>query len=384
MRFGFSLILIVFMVVLLSSCARGQKPVQPAAEPIKAPAPVETRQDWQIQWDNTLAGAKKEGKVTLYAAYGLADARDIFIETVRKKFGLDLEVTVARGPQLSAKLTTERNAGLYLADVYMGGQSDIVASIFPAKIPDPIEPGLILPEIKDSNAWLGGKIPIWDKERRVFSSLAQIGSRTAINTTMAKPEDIAAYNDIINPKWKGKIAMTDPTISGSGGSWVFLAGRLMGTDYVKEVVKQEPFITRDSRLLSEWLARGKYAVGLGIDTSATKTFIELGAPLYLVPRFKEGMELRGSSGHVFFISKAPHPNGARLFVNWILSKDGQTVLSRANGVASRRVDVPTDHLEEWQIPDIKAKYYSGETEEAQAEEIKAMELSRELFAPLLK
>lgn len=372
----------LLLLVLVSSCKPEQKPVQPVAE--KPAMVADTRPDWQVQWDNTVSAAKREGKVSLYAAYGLSDARDIFIETFRKKFGLELEMTVARGTQLSAKLVTERNAGLYLADVYMGGQSDIVGSLFPNKILDPIEPGLILPEIKDPNLWLRGIVPIWDKERRVISSFAQISSRTAINTNFVKPEEISSYQDVINPKWKGKIAMTDPTISGSGGSWVFLAGRLMGTDYIKEIVKQEPFITRDSRLLSEWLARGKYAIGLGIDTGATKSFIELGAPLWLVPRFKEGMELRGSSGHVAFINKRPHPDSAKVFVNWILSKDGQTVVSRANGVASRRTDVPTDHLEPWQIPDPKAKYFSGETEEGQLEELKAMELNRELFAPLLK
>lgn len=382
MHLGFSLVLIMSLLVVFSSCAPEQKPVQLAVE--KPALPQANRQDWQEQWDRTVTAAKKEGRVSLYAAYGLADARDVFIDTIKNKFGLDLEMTVARGGQLSAKLTTERSAGLYLADVYMGGMSDIVNSLFPNKMVDTIEPGLILPEIKDPQMWIGGKLPIWDKERRAFSSLAQIGSRTAINTTMVRPDEITAYNDIINPKWKGKIAMTDPTISGSGGSWVFLAGKLMGTDYIKEVIKQEPFITRDSRLLSEWLARGKYAIGLGIDTSATKTFIQVGAPLYLVPRFREGMELRGSSGHVLFINKAAHPNAAIVFVNWMLSKEGQTVLSKANGVASRRVDVPTNHLEEWQIPDLKFKYFTGESEDAQAEELKAMELNKEIFAPLLK
>lgn len=382
MRLGYSLILIISLLILFSSCAPGQKPVQPEAE--KPALPVEGRADWQMQWDKTAADARKEGKVALYAAYGLSDARDIFIETFKTKFGLDLEMTVARGGQLSAKLIMERNAGLYMADVYMGGLSDIVSALLPAKVLDHIEPGLILPDIKDPNIWLGGKLPIWDKERRVLASLAQIGSRTAINTNFVKPEEIVAYQDIINPRWRGKIAMTDPTISGSGGSWVFLAGELMGIDYIKEVVKQEPFITRDSRLLSEWLARGKYSIGLGIDTGATRNFIQAGAPLWLVPRFKEGMELRGSAGHVAFINKPAHPNGARVFVNWILSKDGQTVLSKANGVASRRIDVPTDHLEPWQIPDLKTKYFTGESEEAQVEELKAMELNRELFAPLLK
>ncbi len=382
MRPGYSSILIIMLLILISSCTPEQKAVQPEARnPV---IPEQTGPDWQIQWNNATAASKKEGKVVLYAAYGLADARDTFINAVKDRFGIELEMTVARGTQLSAKLITERNAGLYLADVYMGGISDFVASILPAKLLDPVEPGLILPEIKNPDIWMGGKLPIWDKERMVFSSLAQIGSRTAINTNLAKLEEIASYQDIINPKWKGKIAMTDPTISGSGGSWIFLSGKIMGIDYIKEVVKQEPAITRDARMLSEWLARDKYTIALGIDTGATKSFIQIGAPIALVPRFKEGMEMRGSAGHISFVNKAPHPNSAKVFINWMLSKDGQTVLSRANGVASRRKDVPTDHLEAWQVPDPNGKYYVGESEDAQIEEAKAQDITKEIFAPLMK
>lgn len=382
MRPLFISILTIVSLFLVFGCTPKQQFIQPQSE--KPVALAEAKSDWQTQWDATAAAARKEGKVTLYGAYGLAEARDVFINTMKKKYGLDLEVTIARGDLLATKLKTERNAGLYVADVYMGGFSDFVTYLFPAKILDPIEPGLIFPDIKDPNTWLGGKLPIPDKQRIVFASMAQISTRTAINTTLVKPEEMQAYQDIINPKWKGKIAMTDPTISGSGGSWVFLAGLLMGQDYLKEVVKQEPMITRDSRLLAEWLARGKYAIALGTDTGATKSFIQLGSPILFVPRFKEGTDLRGSAGYTSFVNTPAHPNAAKVFVNWILSKDGQTILSKALGVASRRVDVPTDHLEAWQIPDPTIKYLSREYEEAQLEEAKTQELNKDLFAPLLK
>ena len=49
-------------------------------------------------------------------------------------------------------------------------------------------------------------------------------------------------------------------------------------------------------------------------------------------------------------NKAPHPNAAKVYINWLLSKEGQTVFARANGYVSARLDVPTDHAEPWRVP----------------------------------
>ena len=178
--------------------------------------------------------------------------------------------------------------------------------------------------------------------------------------------------------------LSDPTVNGSGLSWAFQTQQLRGLDYIKELIRQEPFITRDSRLLSEWLGRGKYVIGVGVDTEATQDFIRAGTPLWIVPTFKEGVELRGSAGVVGMINRPAHPNAGKVFLNWILSKDGQTILSGANRVASRRTDVPTDHLEPWQIPDTRISYFSRETEESQQQEYQMSKVFQELFAPLMK
>ncbi len=374
--------LLLSLIAFSSACASEKTPNQPTVN--ITPIAIDNKSEWQSEWDKLIIDAKRERKITLYGAYGLASARDIFISTVKQKFGIEVEMTVGRPEELVTKLVTERRSGLYLADVYMGGATTVINTLNPQKMLDPIEPYLILPEIKDPNLWLGGKIPIMDKERTSFSSLAQVSTRTAINTSFVKPEEITSYDDLLNPKWKGKIIMSDPTVNGSGLSWAFLAEQLKGLDYIKELIKQEPFITRDSRLLSEWLARGKYVIGAGVDTGATQDFIRAGTPLWIVPTFKEGVELRGSAGVVGMINRPAHPNAAKVFLNWILSKDGQLILSKANRVASRRVDVPTDHLEQWQIPDIKINYFSRETEDAQQQEYQMSKLFQEIFAPLMK
>ncbi len=114
-------------------------------------------------------------------------------------------MTVGRPEELVTKLITERRAGLYLADVYIGGTTTVVNTLNPQKMLDPIEPHLILPEIKDPALWLGGKIPIMGKERTPFSSSAQVSTRTAINTSVVKPDEITSYDNLLNPRWKEKI-----------------------------------------------------------------------------------------------------------------------------------------------------------------------------------
>lgn len=70
------------LFALLSACAPERQLTQPVVK--VPPGSVETRPGWQIEWDRVLAEAKKEGKISLYEAYGLADARDIFEEALMR------------------------------------------------------------------------------------------------------------------------------------------------------------------------------------------------------------------------------------------------------------------------------------------------------------
>jgi iron(III) transport system substrate-binding protein len=77
-----------------------------------------------------------------------------------------------------------------------------------------------------------------------------------------------------------------------------------------------------------------------------------GVPIAIVdPRqLKEGTDTSPANGAVALFNKAPHPNAAKIYINWLLSRDGQAVFTRASGYVSARVDVPTDHTEPWRIP----------------------------------
>lgn len=59
------------------------------------------------------------------------------------------------------------------------------------------------------------------------------------------------------------------------------------------------------------------------------------------------------------VNRAPHPNAAMVFLNWLLTKEGQTAWSKGMGYVSRRLDVPTDHVESYWVPKAGVKYWPG-------------------------
>lgn len=374
---------VVISIFLISCSAKSTSTLPVSQSEASNPITKTSKDATHTEWEKALAGAKKEGKVVVYGAYGLALARDPLIKAFREKFGIDLDITIAGGDQLTRKLFSERAAGIYLADVYMGGSTNILFELIPKNSFDPIAPYLVLPEVKDPSAWLGGSLPFWESKRVVLASLATIISRMAINNTMVKQEELTSYKDLLQSRLKGKMVIYDPTTSGGGRAWVTSTIRFMGTDYIKELKKQEPMLIRDFRLMTEWLAHGKYAVGIGVDWSGVWAAIRDGAPLNLMPVPKEGIVVGAGGGHLAVVNQRPHPNSTIIFTNWILGKEGQTVLSRAVGYASRRIDVPTDHLDASMRPGPGVKLV-WESDTSLIEDEKNAEFIKEVFAPLLK
>ncbi|MBI4329688.1 MAG: hypothetical protein HY673_00220 [Chloroflexi bacterium] len=94
--------------------------------------------------------------------------------------------------------------------------------------------------------------------------------------------------------------------------------------------------------------------------------------------------LSGGAIATSLLNRAPHPNAARVYVNWYLSKDGSTVQSRVVGVHSARSDVPTDHLRPEDIRDPSVKYVETEAEWYFTQNATNQEVAAKIFAPLLK
>lgn len=380
-KLAISLILIALSISLLS-CAVKEAGVAPP--PVPEPAKTvsaEQKPAWQKEWDRVTAESRKEGKVVIHLFAGISPSlRQEISREMKSRYGIELEMIAGRSNELAEKAIREHKAGLYLADLYLAGLSAASAIIRPAGILDPMDAMLILPEVRDPGVWWGGKLPFVDKEKRfIIAPMAYPSSGLEFNTDYASKQDLQSYRDLLNPKWKGRIAMSDPTIGGSGQSWfVTIALKVMGLEFAKELARQDPVLTRDLRLQVEWMARGKYPIGIGTSKGLLAEMKAAGVPLVEhVP--KEGTMLAAGGNNLVLYQKAPHPNAAKVLVNWLLTREGQTIYSRGQDTQSARVDVPTDFLTPSGVRQPGVIYIDTRDEEAWIQMAKDAPIAREIF-----
>lgn len=377
--------IIILAFVLVVGCAPQAAPTleSPPARTGERKAPGAA---WQEEWDKLVAAAKKEGKVVVYTGFG-PEERTALTPAFKEKYGLEVEFVVGRGTELVTKLSTQRRAGLFLGDVYIGGGTTHQDSLKPEGMLDPIKNVLLLPEVLDPGAWYGGKGPIYvDKDGYILTTILSLEAYVTINTDMVKPVEIKYYRDLLEPKWKGQMVMGDPTRPGRTATFTQAVGWMipeLGKDYLTKLARQEPVIIADDRLQVEWVARGKYPVVLAPRAQNLATFMQAKAPLQALEMGEAGV-LSGLGGFVAVFNRQPNPNAAKVFVNWLLTREVQTLLSKAVLAQSARTDTPTDFLPPTGVRKPGAKYYRMETEDAYSQRFEVYELGRQVFGPLMK
>ncbi len=299
-----------------------------------------SKQAWQAEWEKVVEAAKREGKVVASIPPS-AELRKGMEEAFTKRFGIVMESVPARGAAIIRRIADESKAGIRYFDLHIGGTESIVKGILPEDILDPVEPLLILPEVKDSKNWWGGHIWIDNAKRFIYGFSAYQTASIWYNSDLVKVEEVRSFDNLLGPKWKGKIGISDPRTPGSGASiWAYM-WYIKGEEYLKKLVGQKMFITRDLRLLAENLAKGRVGITLGIGYSEALPFIKAGLPVSALPTPREGVYATGGYGHLTIMKNPPHPNATKVFVNWLLGKEAQDLFSRAMGAPTRRMDVDT-------------------------------------------
>lgn len=370
----------------LLACAPKVAPAEkPALPEIKTPL-VEPggKEAWEVEWQKALEEARKEGKVVLYIGGIHPEVRNAMKNEIKKEYGLELELVAGRGPELAEKILRERRAGLYLNDAIFTGAATMLTSLKPQKALALIEPMILLPEVKNPAAWYAGKLPFVDKEKLVFAFSAYHSAGLNINREQVK-EEVKSLKDVLNPKWKEKIIMEDPTIPGQGWSWFAAYGTIINWDYMRELAKQRPFISRDQRQIVEWLAQGKYPVALGGFPDMIAEFQKAGIPIEISTP-GEGGYLTSGFGNISILDNAPHPEATLVFLNWLLSKKGQALFNTLMGYQSARVDVAVEHLASFGRKPRQPgeKYLDTITEEFILGMPEHLKLAREIFGQALR
>ena len=201
----------------------------------------------------------------------------------------------------------------------------------------PLRPVLILPEVLDGQNWKKGKLWFSDPEGQYILRLSNtVTTMFPHQHAGSEAGQLRSVKDLLDPKWKGKIALQDPTISGSGSNQAAHLYYQHGEDFVRRLyVEQKPMISRDTRQITDGLARGAYPITLGAEDAevAARKHLPLAILHCLADLYGE---VSASFGQVGIIDSAPHPNAARVFANWIASKEGGEVFNRAMGTAPTR------------------------------------------------
>jgi len=300
---------------------------------------------WQAEWEKTVARATNEGKVVV-SVPASSEFRKATTEAFRKRFGIDAEMITGRAATIVRRIADGIKSDIHEFDVHIGGSSSLVSGLLPDGLLEPVSPWLILPEVREPKNWWGGHMWVDRDQTYIYSSQAYLTDSIWYNSSMVRPEEIRSYNDLLQPSWSGKIGFLDPRTPGAGDStWAHL-WKVKGEEYLKKLVAQKLFISRDQRVLAENLARGTSAMVLGLVYYSYLPFIKAGLPIKPLPIPKEGTYGTGGSGNLAILKKPPHPNATKVFVNWFLGKEGQEIFTRIIGQGTRRLDVDTKSLKE--------------------------------------
>jgi ABC-type Fe3+ transport system substrate-binding protein len=294
---------------------------------------AEPKSAWQADWEKTVKAAEEERELVIYMTQAF---EPVFRETFQKKFPkIKVTLVTGRGPELSQRVMSERRAGKFIADLYISGNITPLTVFHRAKILEPVKPLLLLPEVVDTSGWYEGKHHYDDPENRyifVFEGTPRSGEIT-YNTKLVNPSEIKSYWDLLTPKWKGKIVSVDPMISGpiSAAQIFFYKHPDLGPEYIRRLhAETDMMIVRSNEQLLDWLSAGKYAFGLGarqVDAAMMQ-----GLPLnqFLPGSLKEGSSVTAYNGTLSLFNRAPHPNAAKVAINWLLSREGQTTWLDSN------------------------------------------------------
>ena len=297
-------------------------------------------------WDETLVKAKKEGK--LVAALGGSASRNYrpIFKFFEKKFGIRTVVSTGGGTRQTDRLLAERGAGKFKVDIFMVGPTTGNRRIIGNGAADPIKSLLFLPDVVDQSLWYKGKHHYSDpQEKYIFAlsanaELTPIGMRFNTNRLSVKEarKIDSVWTFLDKKRFAGKIVALPPTTGGATGSYFTVQVHPdLGEKYLRRLFDPELKVqfTVDFRQIADGVARGKYTMAI-LSGSAGRDIDRLGKRGLPVANFgrvigrpvKERPLLQGSGSgnNLMVINRRPHPYATKLFVNWFLSKEGQTIM----------------------------------------------------------
>lgn len=295
-------------------------------------------------WDEVVAAAEKEGKLTILGP--VIQPYRQSIERFQKAYPkIKLHYTGVTSPEFEARIRSERRVNRHLWDLTIQGFSgSAYTQQLPAGWYDPIRPLITDANVLADENWLGGFAAGFLDEQQQYVFAFQAGKQNNVNVDRSKVSEaqFSKLEDLLDPQFKGKIAILDPRTRGSG-HLITLMQTALGAEKAEQFLReQQPVIASTNRQLADWVAQGAYPITSGLSPSEIATLKEQGLAesVHALQTPPEHTAWSPGWGVVALLNKAPNPNAAKVFVNWFLSQDAQADWAKRGFVNSRRTDVP--------------------------------------------
>lgn len=304
------------------------------------------------EWQQTIEKARGQKLIVINQGNAAFDAA---FDTFTKKFGIAVESNVTRPSAAIARIRTEQNNKLYLADIWWALTGIMTSVAAPAGMFEPFEDYLVLPEVKDPANWRHPDYIYGDRLRTVFLHTNELSPNTFRNRDVLPDLKIESYDSLLDPRLKGRIALRDASNPNAGSNGLAPLYKARGEAYLLKFLNdQQPRIFENPEQLDNSLIRGQVAVAIGGQNSSLSQCRKDGGCQNIDQI--ESFTSASSRGIAIFKNR-PNPEAAKVFVNWLLSKEGQELLVRewqkANqtGAVSMRKDVAPAPGHEQYLPD---------------------------------
>ena len=369
----------LMLTLILGACAPAEKSQPPplsAASSSRAGA----KTGWELEWEQTVAAARQEGTVVISGP-----TREVWrnvLTTFEKDFPeIKVEYTGGNSRDFWPRIFRERELDQYLWDLRIGGADPQVYEAKYKGVLEPVRPLLLLPEVVDEDVWFGGLDGIFfDTENEFLLGFVNYISFTGyVNRDIIPETELSSVRDLTNPRWRGKIVIQDPR-GGAGLNALQVFLQLYGEDKLRDLLgNQDLVVANDLRQQAEWVIRGRYPIAIGLVPDAFLVFREQGLEINIRPIEDSDTATSSGTGGIQFFNRAPHPNAAKVYINWLLTKDVQTRLSAATKQNSRRLDVPAADPEAVPDPARMDQYIPTQKEELLPVRRRALQLARDFL-----
>ncbi|HXL09026.1 MAG TPA: ABC transporter substrate-binding protein [Candidatus Bathyarchaeia archaeon] len=283
-----------------------------------------------------IQAAKKEGEVVVFGSLE-NDVASAINNGFEGKYGIKTRYFRGSSTLIIDRITTEHRTGKMSSDV-------VYTTSEPMKFINK-EKGLLARYVS----------PSWKNyDEKLIDDFFGPNYRSVIigfvyNKSMVKPEDAPrSYEDIVNPKWKGKIAMGNPTLHDTTIDWLSSLHLVFGStqkanDWIKRLAALEPLLLDSMVPVGERIASGEVPLGVAY-VKYVYLWSRKGAPMDYV----KGLPIYlGDGNYIGLTTKAPHPNAARLYVDYFLGQESSEIMANVGEfVNRRRVYPPIDGAEQ--------------------------------------